>query len=112
MYDYMKGYPNKLLYINNKYYDSLKKQASVHHPTSGCIIIWMLYQILGSFKNIDIYGFSFLTNDKTDNGHYFDDIKFSGHNIDFERDFYLIYFKRSSRLLSSSISCCVSISSA
>ena len=95
MYDYMKGYPNKLLYINNKYYDSLKKQAGVHHPTSGCIIIWMLYQILGSFKNIDIYGFSFLTNDKTDNGHYFDDIKFSFHDIDFERDFLFNLYQKS-----------------
>lgn len=40
-------------------------------PTTGCLTILAIYQILGNFKNVDFYGFNFLDNEIKPLDHYF-----------------------------------------
>lgn len=63
--------PEKILYFDYETHLSLRRTSSIGFPSSGAVAIWDIYRNLGSFDNIDIYGFSFLEMDYTDIGHYY-----------------------------------------
>lgn len=67
----------------------LRKTSAIDTPTSGLIILWEIYKILGNFKQVDIYGFSFLAKDYKNTSHYFDKKCMIGvdHNMRQEIDF-------------------------
>ena len=61
-----------------------------YDPTSGFVVIMYLYKLLGSFDNVDFYGFKFLEKEECDSKHYFK-TKFinlyKGHDFDSEAVF-------------------------
>lgn len=67
----------------------LKKIFPNLNPTTGFNIIWEIYHILGSFENVDFYGFNFMTKTQDNyTAHYFNDrseaeskAKSSTHNM-------------------------------
>ena len=90
MYNYIVNYPNKLFIINESYYKSLADISSIDLPSAGCIVLWYLYQILGGFDNLDVYGFAFLNKDYNDSGHYYDNLNARlnvDHNLTLEINF-------------------------
>ena len=70
--DYFEKYNDKLLTIEKDYYNKLRKESNILRPTSGAIIFYYLKEILGDLKDVDAYGFAFLSNDINDNKHFFD----------------------------------------
>ncbi|GHU95432.1 hypothetical protein FACS1894208_08230 [Clostridia bacterium] len=68
-------YPEKILYIDSEIKSSLRdKMGFAQIPTSGCGMLWMLYNARGSLDDIDVYGFSFLNLNYEDTGHYYDNL--------------------------------------
>lgn len=97
MYNYFVKYPEKLFFIDSKYYADLYKLTGIYRPTAGCILIWWLYNILGSLDNVDVYGFSFLSKDYNDTKHYFDNVckVATNHDMNLEIDFlYKLYCEK------------------
>ena len=86
--------------IYNFDYDShlsLREASRIDFPTTGMVLIWEIYKKLGSFKNVDFYGFSFCQDipDKYAT-HYFNDRsdeeakrRSNVHKIDKEAEFLL-----------------------
>lgn len=70
--DYFEKYNEKLSAIEKNYYYNLRKESGILRPTSGAIILYYLKEVLGDFKNVDAYGFAFLSNDINDDKHFFD----------------------------------------
>lgn len=87
--DYYDNYNKKLVLSETKYYNELYKTTGIYRPTAGCFVIWYLYNVLGSLKNVDIYGFSFLSKDYSDTKHYFDNVckLATNHDMKMEIDF-------------------------
>ena len=78
----------------------LYEQSKILKPTSGCFLLWMIYKYLGSFNNVDIYGFSFPF-DNSYPGHYYDDLcKMNiDHNMYAEKPFLRkLYFENGGRI--------------
>lgn len=94
MYRQVKG--GQLIY--NFDYDchlSLRNASGIDFPTTGLVLIWDIYQKLGSLDNVDFYGFSFCQ-DMPDRyaTHYFNDrtkeeaiMRSEVHRIDKEAEF-------------------------
>lgn len=94
MYRQVKG--GQLIY--NFDYDchlSLRNASGIDFPTTGLVLIWDIYQKLGSLDNVDFYGFSFCQ-DMPDcyATHYFNDrtkeeaiMRSEVHRIDKEAEF-------------------------
>lgn len=94
MYRQVKG--GQLIY--NFDYDchlSLRNASGIDFPTTGLVLIWDIYQKLGSLDNVDFYGFSFCQ-DMPDRyaTHYFNDrtkeeaiMRSEVHKIDKEAEF-------------------------
>lgn len=82
---------NNFINIPEEYYYELNQKYSIYRPTAGCILIWYLYKILGSFQNVDIYGFSFLSKDYADTRHYFDNVCKIDVNHDMKLEIDLLY---------------------
>ena len=94
MYRQVKG--GQLIY--NFDYDchlSLRNASGIDFPTTGLVLIWYIYQKLGSLDNVDFYGFSFCQ-DMPDRyaTHYFNDrtkeeaiMRSEVHRIDKEAEF-------------------------
>lgn len=94
MYRQVKG--GQLIY--NFDYDchlSLRNASGIDFPTTGLVLIWDIYQKLGSLDNVDFYGFSFCQ-DMPDRyaTHYFNDrtkeeaiMRSEVHRIDKEVEF-------------------------
>lgn len=89
--DYNKQYDKKLVISESKYYRELYEKTGIYRPTAGCLFIWYLYNILGSLKNVDIYGFSFLSKDYKDTKHYFDNVCKVGKNHDMKLEIDFLY---------------------
>lgn len=71
LYRDLKLYPSKINYIPKRY-DLLTKNKLGVIPTMGAIMLCMINDIQKNLKNVDVYGFSFLS-DKKDSSHYYDD---------------------------------------
>ena len=91
MSEYINKFPNKLSNIPDEYYINLYKNYGIYRPTAGCALVWYLYNILGSLKNVDAYGFSFLNKDYNDTKHYFDDVCKIGVNHDMKLEIDLLH---------------------
>lgn len=74
MYDYLSQKNSKLVILEPELYKDLDKKYDIYRPTAGCVILYYLYNLLGSTNNIDVYGFSFLSKDYNDTKHYFDNV--------------------------------------
>lgn len=94
--EYMEKYPQKLFIADSKYYKTLDEKYNIYRPTAGCMILWYLYNILGSLENVDVYGFAFLSGNSKDTKHYFDNVCKISQNHDIEYEIKLlrkIYFE-------------------
>lgn len=82
-------YPERVMFIDNVIKKGVQETSKSLNPTTGCYLMWMLYQALGTFRDIDIYGFSFLYDDGSYEGHYYDDLSTMNvlHNMNLERPF-------------------------
>ena len=79
--------PDKITHIDSDTKQRLWERSGLVLPTSGLQILWMLYETLGTLKDVDVYGFS--TIDGGDTGHYFDELGDMGnrHNVEGEGAF-------------------------
>lgn len=89
MYNDCKRCPKKYLYLNQECRHSFAEASLINFPSSGAIFLWYLYKCLGSFDNVDVYGFAFLNNKMDTIHHYFDNRKMlpKEHNFDGEIGF-------------------------
>lgn len=79
----------KSSFFSNEVHSELRKLSKSDFPTSGAVAIYATYLAKNkSFKNVDIYGFSFLSEDIF-TGHFYDDkSKMSeDHNMSAEKTF-------------------------
>ena len=73
IYDTYHTVGNKFFVVPDEVRFKLAKEYDIYRPTSGCTILYTLYYLLGSLKNIDVYGFAFLSKDYNDTNHYYHD---------------------------------------
>ncbi|GHV07473.1 hypothetical protein FACS1894217_08390 [Clostridia bacterium] len=88
-------YPEKVIYFDWETKTKLLAISGITVPTSGCVLLWMLYSALGGLNNVDVYGFSFLKKDYENTKHFYDDLsKMDGdHDPAKEYDFlYTLYW--------------------
>jgi len=94
MYEQCKEFPEKYIYIGQKYRKSFIEASSILLPTTGAMLVWYLDKYLGNIKNADMYGFAFLDGNSEDSAHYYDDkcrITLD-HSFDLEVEFLHNYF--------------------
>lgn len=77
--------PQKLFYMDSTIKNSIRNRFGIANPTSGFLFFYYLYTVLGTCKNIDLYGFSFKTGNR-DKKHYYDNLCRIGdyHDMDAE----------------------------
>lgn len=91
-----------IIYIDYKTQKSTQKYSNVNNPTSGILVFHYLNKILKiNIKNIDLYGFSFLYEDKTyEYQHYYEKltellskkaIKIGSINL--QNDYFIKYYR-------------------
>lgn len=91
----LKSNPNKVCNTSSESKRSLIDFSGLLNPSSGCLILWEIYRILGSFDKVDVYGFAFIDKNINDSSHYYDDLcRFNvDHNLAREISFlYNLYF--------------------
>ncbi len=83
LYRDVKSDPNKICNTDYSLKRSLMDISGLTNPSSGCIILWEIYNILGTFDKVDVYGFSFLDNNVKNFTHYYDNLcRFNlDHNV-------------------------------
>lgn len=74
LYRDIKRAEEKIVYIRNKPQWNIFEKTRNTNPTTGFFILWLLKEIRGSFKNIDVYGMSFPYENTTAHGHYYDQL--------------------------------------
>lgn len=87
MYEYM--HSGKLFAADSEDFRKLYNVSGIYRPTAGCMLLWYLYNLPDVFKNVDVYGFAFLSGNYGDTTHYFDNAcKISqNHELNKEIDF-------------------------
>ncbi len=87
LYDLLMEYRKSAAYIPYEYYDDIIKHSKIKHPTTGLLVVWIVYKIRKSLKNVDLYGFSFME-EKPSYKHYYDsNCKIAeDHDVDLEKD--------------------------
>lgn len=86
MYDDVKARKYCTCSIPSKNHFDLRERSQLINPTSGAYLIWYIYSILGDFKKVDFYGFSFMDKEIHDSDYEAD--TFVGyHYMDREMDF-------------------------
>jgi glycosyltransferase involved in cell wall biosynthesis len=64
----------KITYLSNKPQWNIFEKTQNANPTTGFFILWLLKEIRGNFKNIDVYGMSFPYENSSEYGHYYDQL--------------------------------------
>lgn len=70
---YLECFPNKIFYMDREFKTKMREETGLYNPSSGCRMIYLLYKVLGSLENVNLYGFSLLSEGKN-YGHYYDNL--------------------------------------
>ncbi len=70
---YLECFPQKIFYMDKEFNTRMREETGMYCPSSGCKMIYFLYQALGSLEHVHLYGFSLLSEQK-DYGHYYDNL--------------------------------------
>ena len=74
LYRDIKKAEETITYLADKPQWNIFEKTQNANPTTGFFILWLLKEIRGNFKGIDIYGMSFPYEDTSEHGHYYDQL--------------------------------------